>query len=107
MGNLYYRQKVERMREMVMSGESLSEAMERVGGFPPLVERSFRVGEKTGSLETTLEQLGIFLDRQVNNTVARITALLQPALIIILGMVVLFVIISVIFPIYSILGEII
>ena len=106
-GNLYYRQKVDRMREMVMSGESLSEAMERVGGFPPLVERSFRVGERTGSLEPTLEQLGVFLDRQVNNNVSRITALLQPALIIILGLIMLFVIVSVIFPIYSILGEIV
>lgn len=105
-GNRYYRQKLERMRELVLEGESLADAMVRAEGFPPVLERTFRVGEKTGALEASLEQLGGFLDRQLNANVKRFTSLLEPMLLIVVGVVVIFVIISVIWPIYGILGEI-
>lgn len=104
--NRFYRQKLDRMRELVMGGESLADSMEKVEGFPPLIERSFRVGEKTGALEATLEQLGSFLDRQINANVKRLTSLLEPILILSIGLVLIFIILSVIWPIYGILGEI-
>ncbi|MBN2468266.1 MAG: type II secretion system F family protein [Deltaproteobacteria bacterium] len=104
--NRFYRKKLDRMRELIMAGESLSDSMEKVEGFPPLVERSFRVGEKTGALETTLEQLGPYLDRQINANVKNLTSLLEPILLLFIGIILIFIIISVIWPIYGILGEI-
>ena len=89
-----------------MEGESLADAMEKAGGFPPLVERTFRVGEHTGSLESALEQLGSFMDRQISMGVKRLTALLEPILLMIIGVVVIFIIVSVLWPVYGILGEI-
>ena len=105
-GNRFYQQKLDRMKEFIMEGESLADSMEKAGGFPPLLERSFRVGEKTGALEATLEQLGSFLDRQINAGVKRITSLLEPILLIFIGAILIFIILSVIWPIYGILGEI-
>lgn len=104
--NRFYQEKLDRMRELVMGGESLADSMERVGGFPPLLERSFRVGEKAGALETTLAQLGSFMDRQINDHVKRLTSLLEPILIMAIGLMLIFIILSVIWPIYGILGEI-
>jgi type II secretory pathway component PulF len=105
-GNRFYRQKLERMREMIMGGESLADSMEKAEGFPPLIERTFRVGEKTGALDNALEQLGTFLDRQINANVKRITSLMEPILLMFIGVVLIFIIVSVIWPIYGILGEI-
>jgi len=105
-GNRFYRQKLERMRELVMGGEGLADSMGKAGGFPPLVERTFRIGERTGALESSLEQLGAFLDRQINANVKRVTALMEPVLLMFIGVVLIFIIVAVIWPIYGILGEI-
>jgi len=104
--NRFYREKLEQIRKLIIEGESLADAMEKSGGFPPLLERSFRVGEKTGALESTLSQLGAFIDRQINDQVKKLTSLLEPVLIMAIGVVLIFIILSVIWPIYGILGEI-
>jgi type IV pilus assembly protein PilC len=104
--NRFYQEKLDRMRELIMGGESLADSMEKVEGFPPLMERSFRVGEKAGALEATLAHLGSFMDRQINEKVKGLTALLEPLLIMTIGLILVFVILSVIYPIYGILGEI-
>lgn len=105
-GNRFFQQKIDHIRDLIMGGESLADSMEKVGGFPPILERSFRVGEKTGALEGTLEQLGAFLDRQINANVRKITTLLEPLLLMFVGIALIFIILSVIWPIYGILGEI-
>jgi len=104
--NRFYQEKLDRMRELIMGGESLADSMEKVEGFPPLMERSVRVGEKAGALEATLAHLGSFMDRQINENVKRLTSLLEPLLIMAIGLILIFVILSVIWPIYGILGEI-
>ena len=53
-----------------------------------------------------LEQLGTFMDRQISMGVKRLTALLEPILLMIIGVVVIFIIVSVLWPVYGILGEI-
>jgi type II secretory pathway component PulF len=105
-GNRFFRDKVDQMRGLVLGGESLSESMEKVGGFPPLLERSIQVGEKTGALDSTLEQLGGFLDAQIEANIKKLTSLLGPVLIIVIGLYIIFIIITVLWPIYQIIGEI-
>ena len=105
-GNRYFSKKLEQIRNLIMEGESLADAMEKSGDFPPLVERTFRVGERTGSLESALEQLGSFMDRQISMGVKRLTALLEPILLMIIGVMVIFIIVAVLWPVYGILGEI-
>jgi len=105
-GNRFFRDKVDQMRGLVLGGESLSESMEKVGGFPPLLERSIQVGEKTGALDSTLEQLGGFLDTQIEANIKKLTSLLGPVLIIVIGLYIIFIIITVLWPIYQIIGEI-
>ncbi len=104
--NRFYQQKLDRIRHLIMGGESFADAMERVGGFPLLMERSFRVGERAGAIEGTLEQLGSFMNRQIDTNVKRITTLLEPVLLILIGVVIIFIVISVLWPVYGILGEI-
>ena len=94
------------MAGFVMEGESLANAMERTGAFPPQVERSVRVGEQTGTLEESLEQLGSHLERLIDAKIKRLVSLIEPMLLMLVGVILIMVIASVLWPIYTILGEI-
>ena len=104
--NLYYKEVISRMAGFVMEGESLANAMERTGAFPPQVERSVRVGEQTGTLEESLEQLGSHLERLIDAKIKRLVSLIEPMLLMLVGVILIMVIASVLWPIYTILGEI-
>lgn len=104
--NLYYKEVISRMAGFVMEGDSLANAMEKTGAFPPQVERSVRVGEQTGTLEESLEQLGSHLERLIDAKIKRLVSLIEPMLLMVVGLILIMVIASVLWPIYTILGEI-
>lgn len=103
--NRYYRVIMAQVGNQIMEGESLAEAMESSGAFPPQVERSIRVGEQTGTLEEALEQLGTHLERTIDARIKRLVSLIEPMLLMLVGGILILVIVSVLWPIYTILGE--
>lgn len=103
--NRYYRAIMAQVGNQIMEGESLAEAMENSGAFPPQVERSIRVGEQTGTLEEALEQLGTHLERTIDAKIKRLVSLIEPMLLMFVGAILILVIVSVLWPIYTILGE--
>ena len=66
--------------------------------FPELLVQMVSVGEETGNLETVLNQLADFYDREVNFKVASLTKLLEPVVMLVLAVVVAFILISVYLP---------
>ena len=74
--------------------------------FPPLVSRMISVGEKTGKLDETLLYLGDFFEDEVDDISRNLSTILEPALLIVIGLVVGFVAISIISPIYQLTGSI-
>ena len=83
-------------------GLKLSEAFGAVNLFPPLVTRMLRVGESTGALDASLANVSYFYERDVREAIERLQAGIEPALTVILGMLLLAVMSAVMLPIYDI-----
>lgn len=103
--NRYFKSLMGQVRGRILEGDSLAEAMEKVGGFTPQVLRSVRVGEQTGTLEEGLEQLGGHIQRSVDEGVKRLVTMLEPVLLMTVGVIFIMIIMTVLWPIYTILGE--
>ncbi|MBA3656310.1 MAG: type II secretion system F family protein [Gemmatimonadaceae bacterium] len=93
---------VQNVRLQVESGETLASAFGRNPIFPPMVVRSVALGESTGQLDDSLGRAQAFYQREVPSAVRRMITALQPALILVMGSVVLLVALAMILPILSI-----
>ena len=106
LNNRYVEAQVEAVRDLVMGGESLSSSMSKVGVFPLLIHRSVRVGESTGTLDSIFQELGRQYDEEIDRTLRRVVSMIEPILLIIIGLVMLAIILSVLWPIYTLIGKI-
>lgn len=86
-------------------GRSLSESFQDTARFPALVTRMLRVGEHTGALDNALANVGYFYERDVREAIARLQASVEPALTVILGLLLLAVMSAVLLPIYDIVTQ--
>ena len=101
--NLIYQEVLKETSIKVQRGESLENYLHlNPKLFPPTVSRMVAVGEKTGNLEETLLYLAEFYEKEVDNTTKNLSSILEPILLIFIGIVVGFVAISIIMPIYQI-----
>lgn len=89
------------VREQVQTGESLSAALKQSGQFPNLVTRMVRIGEESGNLSGTLENVTDFYDRDVDDTVDKLIAMAEPALTVIAGLMMAWIVAGVLGPIYD------
>ncbi|OGM22353.1 hypothetical protein A2863_02105 [Candidatus Woesebacteria bacterium RIFCSPHIGHO2_01_FULL_38_9b] len=91
--------------ESVSKGESLAEILtKQKRSFPVTMTQTIRAGEKTGSLEVVLEELATFYELEVDYSLKRATALLEPLLMLVIGIAVGVMVVIMITPIYSIVG---
>lgn len=100
-GNQVIRSGLERVGEMIAEGQSITVAFQNVGLFPPLVLRMLRVGENTGALDTALTNVSYFYSRDVRESIGRLQSLIEPVLTVVLGLVLGWVMLSVLGPIYD------
>jgi type IV pilus assembly protein PilC len=100
-GNQVIKDGLEKVGEMIAEGQSITVAFQNVGMFPPLVLRMLRVGENTGGLDTALVNVSYFYSRDVRESIGRLQAMIEPALTVILGLVLGWVMLSVLGPIYD------
>jgi type II secretory pathway component PulF len=84
-GNLHLRGLMEKVVDMVREGGSLSRALQRIGEFPPLFIDMIAVGEQTGDLSKALERVGRRYDKELNIKIQRLTALVQPVVILVMA----------------------
>lgn len=103
--NRYVAQGIQRAGQQINAGETLSEAFQNLGMFPPLVVRMLRVGENTGAIDTALLNVTYFYNRDVRESVDKALKLLEPALTLVLGTVLALILFSVLTPVYDILGQ--
>lgn len=92
-------QAIEETRIGVREGEPLAEPLRRSGQFPPIVTHMISIGEKTGELEPMLARVAANYDQQVDNLVGTLTTLLEPVMILVMGGVVSFIVMSILLPI--------
>ncbi|MDR2000121.1 MAG: type II secretion system F family protein [Zoogloeaceae bacterium] len=100
-GNQVVKHGLERVSAMIAEGRSITAAFQDVDLFPPLVLRMLRVGENTGALDAALTNVSYFYSRDVRESVSRLQALIEPVLTVILGLVLGWVMLSVLGPIYD------
>ncbi|MBV8365840.1 MAG: type II secretion system F family protein [Candidatus Eremiobacteraeota bacterium] len=105
-GNEVIAETVNKVRESVREGESIAVPLQLSGLFPPLVTQMVAVGEETGNLDGMLAKISDFYDTEVEYMLASLTSLLEPILILIMGFIVGFIVISVFLPLYQIIGNI-
>lgn len=102
-GNTRYRRGLESVRQRMVTGDGFSEPLAATGLFMPMVLRMVRVGEETGTLDQSLEQIADFLAEEMDYKVRNMIALMEPSLVIAVGAAVGFVAVSVILPMYGLL----
>jgi type IV pilus assembly protein PilC len=91
------------VRERLVQGEGLSQPMAENNLFPPLLVEMVVVGEKTGAMDSTLATLADFYERKVDGRINTLISLIEPVLTVIIGLVVIFIALSMITPLYSVL----
>ncbi len=92
---------VEAVRASIREGQTIAIPLQFSGVFPPMVVQMAKVGEETGQLEQMLDKVADFYDVEVETTVQSLTSLLEPMLIIFMGVVVGAMVISLYLPIFS------
>lgn len=100
-GNKVVADALSRAHAQINAGDSMSESFKNAGLFPPLVVRMIKVGENTGALDKSLLNISYFYDRDVNELMQKMLKLLEPALTVILGLILAFIMISVLGPVYD------
>lgn len=106
-GNKVIEDVVIEMREDITAGKSLTEVLKlRPELFPPIFVQMVNVGESTGGTDEMLNKVSDFYDEEVDNAVANLMNMLEPALIVFLGITIGFIVISLYLPIFK-LGEVV
>ncbi|MFH0819774.1 MAG: type II secretion system F family protein [bacterium] len=102
LGNVLYKEEVLKASRSVTKGISLGELLKKNGSlFPPVVTQMILVGEQTGSLDNVLEELAEFYENDIDQIMKNLPSIIEPVLILILGVAVAGMAIAVIMPMYS------
>jgi general secretion pathway protein F len=101
MNNAVLEQAVEQARENIREGESIAGPLKRSGEFPPLVTHMIAVGEKSGEMEEMLRRISQIYDGEVDRVITRLTALMEPIMILVMGVVVFFIVVAILLPIFE------
>ncbi|HEB58852.1 MAG TPA: type II secretion system protein GspF [Gammaproteobacteria bacterium] len=101
MHNLPMREAVQAAAHRVREGGNLAGSLEQGRMFPPMLINLIASGEVSGNLEEMLERAALNQERELEMTIARLMGLLEPVLIVVMGMVVLFIVLAILLPIFN------
>lgn len=102
--NLIYRDIIIEAASSVTKGKSISDALAEHREFPPLATQMIRVGEQTAELDAILINLASFYEKEVDASVGSLSSLLEPMIMLILGVAVGLLVVGVLLPIYNMAG---
>jgi type IV pilus assembly protein PilC len=105
-GNAVFMGRLPRVWEQMQSGEGFAGPLARTGLFPPILTQMIRVGEETGTLDTYLDQAAEFYDEELDYRIRQMTSLIEPIMIVGVGLVVGFIAISLVSAMYGLVGAI-
>jgi len=91
--------------QQIAEGKNLTGAFQDLALFPPLVIRMMRIGENTGRLDTALLNVSYFYNREVRESIAKVQAMIEPALTVVLGAILGWVMLSVLGPVYDAISK--
>lgn len=103
--NIVIQTAIRRARERVLTGTALSEAFAAEQLFPPFVIRMLKVGESTGALDASLANISYFYSRDIDESIARVQAMIEPALTVLMGLILGWIMLAVLGPIYDTISK--
>jgi type IV pilus assembly protein PilC len=104
--NLVYTRALAQVGEAMLEGEGLAKPISDTHLFPSTATQMMRVGEDTGTLDTQLEVAARYYERELDYKIKRLTALFEPAVIIVMGLIVGFVAIALVSAMYGIYHQV-
>ncbi|HUQ75336.1 MAG TPA: type II secretion system F family protein [Burkholderiales bacterium] len=105
-GNKVLEQALRTAGQQIAEGKNLTAAFQDLDLFPPLVIRMLRIGENTGGLDTALLNVSYFYNREVRESIGKVQAMIEPALTLVLGAILGWVMLSVLGPVYDAISKI-
>jgi type IV pilus assembly protein PilC len=105
-GNAVLEDGIDRAWQQISEGGSISESFKNIGIFPPLVVRMLRVGEASGQMDKSLSNVSYFFDRDINDSIDKMEPVIQTAMMTSIGLVVMWLALSVLGPIYDTISTI-
>ncbi|MDA8138045.1 MAG: type II secretion system F family protein [Desulfobacteraceae bacterium] len=105
LGNRFLEDRLKLAYREVESGESIASALESAGGYPTLLLGAVRNGEATGTLDQSFKRLGDYFDTEVKRTVQAMLSAIEPMAIIALGAVFGLIVLSILLPLYDVMGS--
>jgi type IV pilus assembly protein PilC len=100
-GNVVMEKAIEVATDDIERGESISDALSKHPVFPTMIIRMITAGEQTGKIDSMLERVADFLDEEIETTLSGLTSLIEPLLIVFLGVVVGGIVICMFLPIFK------
>lgn len=101
--NVVLRRAIQDIRAAITAGSSLVEPFRASGLFPPMVVQMISIGEKSGKMDQMLEEVSGFYDPEIEYTIKNLTALLEPFMLLAMGLMVAFIALSVLLPIFNLM----
>lgn len=101
MDNMYISREIDNAIEAIRRGESISAALQTVDAFDPLLTTMIFVGEESGSLDEVLEQTAAYFEDEADTAIKSLTAMINPALMVVMAVVIGFILISILMPMFS------
>lgn len=105
LSNVFYNEAVLEAEHMIEKGRSISDSFRYTGMFPPILPEMMSIGEETGKLDEVLDKISLYFENQSNNMITGLSGALEPVIMVILGIMVGFLMISLILPIYSLTSQ--
>lgn len=99
--NVIAEDEVLKIRERVVKGEGLSTPIDDCELFPPMLSSMVRIGEESGSLDDMLNKTADFYDEEVEQAIQTLTSMLEPLMIVVMGVVIGFMVIALMLPLYG------
>jgi type IV pilus assembly protein PilC len=103
--NFYVAQSINRAAEKVKGGKALSDSLTNDPNFLSLVPNMIRIGEESGALDKMLAKAADYYEKEVEDTIQNISTLLEPIMMVILGVMALIIVAAVLLPVYSLAGS--
>jgi type IV pilus assembly protein PilC len=104
-GNLVIKEGLEKVGELIAEGQNVTAAFQNAGMFPPLVLRMLRVGESTGALDTALANVSYFYNRDVRESIEKVQSMIEPVMTVTIGLLLGWIMMAVLGPIYDIITK--
>lgn len=101
MNNRVLEETVESARQNIREGETIADPLKRSGEFPALVTHMIAVGERSGEMEEMLRRVSHIYDGEVERVITRLTSLMEPIMILVMGVIVFFIVVAILLPIFE------